>query len=81
MHRGRFFYAIVGTQRPRLVAFLTDAMKQQIGFLMQFAVLVFLPMLIIYDLDFGFKRLLVMPVLTAAAVAVFIIGYRLRESK
>lgn len=48
---------------------------------MQFAVLVFLPMLIIYDLDFGFKRLLVMPVLTAAAVAVFIIGYRLRESK
>lgn len=56
-------------------------MKQQIGFFLQFAVLVFLPLLIFYDLDFGFKRLLVMPALTAASVAVFYIGYKLRESK
>jgi len=56
-------------------------MKQQIGFLLQFLVLAFLPVLIFYDLDFGFKRLLVMPLLTVAAVAVFWIGYRLRESK
>lgn len=56
-------------------------MKQQIGFLLQFAVLVFLPVLIFYDLDFGFKRLVVMPALTVAGVALFWIGYRLRESK
>lgn len=56
-------------------------MKQQIGFLLQFAVLVFLPMVVLYDLDFGFKRLLVMPMLLAASAGVFYIGHRLRESK
>ena len=56
-------------------------MKQQIGFLLQFGVLVSLPLLIFYDLDFGIKRLLVMPILTVAAIMLFWIGYRLRESK
>jgi len=56
-------------------------MKQQIGFLLQFAVLVFLPMLIFYDLDFGFQRLVVMPALTALSVGMFYLGHRLRESK
>lgn len=54
-------------------------MKQQIGFLLQFAVLVFLPMLIVWQLNFGFK-LIWMPALTLAGIIVFTIGYKLRES-
>jgi hypothetical protein len=65
---------------PRPAAAPPKQLKQQIGFLLQFLVLVFLPVLIFYDLDFGFRRLLVMPLLTVAGVAVFWIGYRLRES-
>ena len=49
-----------------------------VGFLMQFAALVFLPLLIFWQLDFGF-RLLWMPTLTLLGVAVFAIGHRLRE--
>lgn len=56
-------------------------MKQQIGFFLQLAVLVFLPMMLIYDLDFGFKRLVVMPGLLTASVLVFLVGHKLRESK
>lgn len=54
-------------------------MRQQIGFYLQFAVLVFLPMLILWQLEFGF-RLILMPALTLAGIAVFWIGYKLRES-
>lgn len=53
-------------------------MRNQIGFLMQFAALVFLPLLIIWQLNFKFE-LLWMPMLTLAAVALFWIGHRLRE--
>ena len=56
-------------------------MRFQVGFLLQFGVLVLLPLLIFYDLDFGFNRLVVMPALTVAAIMLFWIGYRLRESK
>jgi hypothetical protein len=56
-------------------------MKQQIGFLLQLFALACLPGLIIYDLEFGFKRLIVMPALMVVFVVVFWIGYRLRESK
>jgi hypothetical protein len=55
-------------------------MKQQIGILLQFAVLVFLPMMLLYDLDFGIKRLLVMPISLGISAALFWIGHRLRES-
>lgn len=46
---------------------------------LQVAALIFLPMLIFWQLEFGF-RLLVMPVLTLLGAAVFWIGYKLRES-
>jgi hypothetical protein len=54
------------------------AMRHQIGVLLQFLVLVFLPMLIIWQLNFGF-RLILMPALTLVAIVVFWIGYKLRE--
>ncbi len=53
-------------------------MKQQIGALLQFAVLVFLPLLILWQLNFGF-RLIVMPACTLAGIIVFWIGWKLRE--
>lgn len=54
------------------------SVRNTIGFLMQFAALIFLPLLIFWQLDFGF-RLLWMPTLTVAAVAVFWIGHQLRD--
>lgn len=53
-------------------------MRNTIGFLMQFAALVLLPLLIVWQLKFGF-RLLWMPALTVAAIVVFWIGQNLRE--
>jgi hypothetical protein len=53
-------------------------MRHQIGFLLQFATLVFLPMLILWQLEFGF-RLILMPALTLVGIVVFWIGYKLRE--
>ena len=41
--------------------------------------LVFLPMLILWQLNFGF-RLVVMPALTVVAIVIFWVGQRLRES-
>jgi hypothetical protein len=54
-------------------------MRQQIGFLLQLAALVFLPILILWQLQFGF-RLLVMPCLTLVGFVAFTIGRYLRES-
>jgi hypothetical protein len=53
-------------------------MRHHIGFLLQFVVLVFLPMLILWQLEFGF-RLILMPALTLVGILVFWIGYKLRE--
>jgi hypothetical protein len=53
-------------------------MRQQIGFLLQLVALTLLPMLILWQLDFGI-RLIWMPALTIVGVVVFYIGYRLRE--
>lgn len=53
-------------------------MKNQIGFILQFAALVFLPLLIVWQLNFGFE-LIWMPALTIAGAAVFYVGHRLRE--
>ncbi len=55
-------------------------MRQTIGMLLQIAVLAFLPLIILYQLNFGF-RLIVMPVCTTIGIALFWIGTRLRESK
>ena len=53
-------------------------MRNQIGFLMQMAALTFLPVLIIWQLNFGF-RLLWMPSLTLVGAFVFWIGHKLRD--
>lgn len=53
-------------------------MKNQLGFLLQFASLVFLPLLILWQLNFGYE-LIWMPALTAAGALVFYVGHRLRE--
>jgi hypothetical protein len=53
-------------------------MRNTIGFFMQFAGLTLLPLLIIWQLNFGF-RLLYMPILTLVGLAVFGIGTSLRE--
>ena len=54
-------------------------MRHQIGLGLQFLALVFLPMLILWQMEFGFK-LIYMPALLLVGVVVFIIGTRLRES-
>jgi len=54
-------------------------MKQRVGFLLQLFVLSVLPVLIAYQLYFGFP-LIVMPACLLAGVAVFFVGTRLRES-
>jgi hypothetical protein len=54
-------------------------MRHHVGLLMQFAVLVFLPLLILWQLNFGFP-LIVMPAALLAGVVVFAVGTRLRES-
>jgi hypothetical protein len=53
-------------------------MKNMIGFALQFAALVALPLLIIYQLNWGFK-LLWMPMLTIAWLVVFYLGHFLRD--
>jgi hypothetical protein len=54
-------------------------MRQHIGFLLQLAVLTFLPLLIIWQLNFGF-RLILMPACLLVGMVLFTIGTRLRES-
>lgn len=53
-------------------------MRNMFGMLLQFAALTFLPLLIIWQLNFGF-RLLWMPSLTLVGVGVFWLGCVLRE--
>ena len=53
-------------------------MKNHIGFGLQFLALVFLPVLMIFQLNFGFK-LLYMPMLTVVGLVVFYIGHMLRD--
>ncbi len=54
-------------------------MRHQLGMAMQFLVLVFLPLLIVWQLEFGFP-LLYMPGLLVVGIIVFTVGTRLRES-
>lgn len=54
------------------------SIRNTIGFLMQFAALVLLPLLIIWQLNFGFQ-LLWMPGLTLVGVVLFWVGHALRE--
>jgi hypothetical protein len=57
----------------------TDGMRQRIGFVLQILVLMFLPLVIGWQLFFGFP-LLAMPAATIAAIAVFSLGHALRQS-
>lgn len=54
-------------------------MKNHLGFALQFLALVFLPLLILWQLSFGFG-LLWMPALMLVAMVVFYIGHSLRDS-
>ena len=53
-------------------------MRQQIGFLMQLAVLALLPLVILWQLEFGMP-LIVMAFLTLLAIFLFSFGTKLRE--
>lgn len=53
-------------------------MTRHIGFLLQLAVLALLPMLILWQLMYGF-RLVVMPSLTLVGIILFTLGQKLRE--
>ena len=55
-------------------------MKQTIGMLMQFAALSMLPAIVIFQLFFGF-RLIVMPISLLCGICVFSLGTILRESE
>lgn len=57
-----------------------EFMRHQFGTLLQFVTLVFLPMLIIWQLTFGFQ-LIWMPAMLVVGIVVFSIGTKLRESK
>jgi hypothetical protein len=53
-------------------------MLHHIGIFLQICAMTFLPLIILYQLQFGFK-LIVMPVCTVAGFTVFWIGTQLRE--
>ena len=55
-------------------------MKQSIGMLLQLAALGALPAMIIFQLFYGF-RLIVMPISLLCGILVFSIGTMLREAK
>lgn len=55
-------------------------MKQTIGFLMQFAALSMLPAIVVFQLFFGF-RLIVMPISLLTGICVFSVGTILRGSE
>jgi hypothetical protein len=65
-------------QQPGCRRAASGLMRNQIGFLMQFAALVFLPLLIIWQLNFGFP-LIWMPALTVAGAVLFYVGHHLRQ--
>lgn len=52
--------------------------RNLLGMFLQLVGLTFLPLLILWQLNFGFN-LLWMPLLTSLGVAVFLIGHKLRD--
>lgn len=57
---------------------LQHGMRNYIGMLLQFVALVFLPLLILWQLRFGFE-LIYMPGLLLVGMVIFFIGHLLRE--
>lgn len=53
-------------------------MRNHVGMCLQFLALVFLPMLIYWQLQFGFE-LIWMPAMLMVGVVVFFVGHLLRE--
>ena len=63
---------------PSSVGF-NSSMRKHIGFTLQFLVLfVFLPMIVLWQLAFSF-RLILMPALLIVGILLFWIGHKLRE--
>ncbi len=54
-------------------------MKQTIGMLLQFSCLIFLPVVMIFELQYGY--LIVMPVSLLIAIGVFTLGHYLRKTQ
>ncbi|MDA1017215.1 MAG: hypothetical protein O3A00_22505 [Planctomycetota bacterium] len=54
-------------------------MKQQLGVLLQFATLVFLPVLVVWEVTLRFP-LIVMPAALLGSYLIFNLGAKLRES-
>jgi hypothetical protein len=55
-----------------------DAVRQQVGWLLQLLVLMLLPMVVGWQLFFGFP-LIAMPACVVAAIAFFSVGHVLRK--
>jgi len=53
--------------------------RQTLGVALQFACLVFLPLMIIFQINFRFE-LIWMPTLLLVSIALFYLGHRLRTS-
>jgi len=55
-------------------------MQHRLGFLMQMGALIFLPMVMFWQLQFGLQ-VIYMPILLIVGIVVFSIGTKLRDSK
>ena len=70
-------------RNPQRLRFHTSAqnpMLHHLGITLQIGAMTFLPLLIIYQLNFGF-RLIVMPACTIVGIVAFALGTWLREKK
>ncbi len=63
----------------QLTILVRCGMRQTVGWLMQLAALTFLPLVILFQLNFGLP-LLVMPISILIGIVVFVIGTKLRGS-
>ena len=59
---------------------MAETVRQTVGFLLQLMVLMLLPLVVGWQLFFGFP-LLVMPSATLLAIVVFSIGHSLRQAR
>ena len=57
-----------------------NTMQHRLGFLMQMGALIFLPMVMFWQLQFGLQ-VIYMPILLIVGIVVFSIGTKLRDSK
>ena len=55
-------------------------MKHHIGVFFQFVTLALLPLLLFWDLSFGYSHYLIIPMVLLVACVLFAVGTKLRES-